>query len=129
MRGVETRGRRGEIRGAEEGLLCAPSPLQPTSKRLPLHLCLHPQRNRSYPHLLTQLSGVVVLQVSNVSSAFPDIPRENIMYDLSKTKSAQVTVEKLLTTGFLPPVRYLSFMWSFLVCRRKAGWTERPCSN
>lgn len=51
-----------------------------------------------------------MLQVSNVSSAFPDIPRENIMYDLSKTKSAQVTVEKLLTTGFLPPVRYLFFL-------------------
>lgn len=53
--------------------------------------------------------------MSNVSSAFPDIPRENIMYDLSKTKSAQVTVEKLLTTGFLPPVRYVYFLWSFLV--------------
>ncbi|CDZ98069.1 CUE1, KIS4 [Phaffia rhodozyma] len=49
------------------------------------------------------LRGVSEPMVDTVSSAFPDIPRENIMYDLSKTRNPQITVEKILTTGILPP--------------------------
>ena len=43
-------------------------------------------------------------QVQTVSSAFPDIPRENILYDLSKTRNVQSTFERILEVGTLPAV-------------------------
>lgn len=50
------------------------------------------------------LRGVSESMVDSVCSAFPDIPRENVMYDLSKTRNPQLTVEKILTAGVLPAV-------------------------
>jgi coupling of ubiquitin conjugation to ER degradation protein 1 len=43
-------------------------------------------------------------QVETIQSAFPDIPVANIVYHLSKTRSAQATSEEILERGFLPAV-------------------------
>ncbi|KAI0328747.1 hypothetical protein GY45DRAFT_1254347 [Cubamyces sp. BRFM 1775] len=40
--------------------------------------------------------------VETVHSMFPDIPRDNIRYDLLRTGSVEVTSNKLLERGFLP---------------------------
>lgn len=49
-------------------------------------------------------------QVESVTSAFPAVPPEAIVYDLLRTRSAQATVERLLTTGgTLPAVSPPSF--------------------
>jgi hypothetical protein len=44
------------------------------------------------------------VQVQTVLSTFPDMPRERILYDLSKTKNVQSTVERILEVGTLPAV-------------------------
>ncbi|KIJ56316.1 hypothetical protein M422DRAFT_150962 [Sphaerobolus stellatus SS14] len=41
--------------------------------------------------------------ISTVQSMFPDIPRDNIRYDLLRTGSVEVTSNKLLERGFLEP--------------------------
>jgi hypothetical protein len=43
-------------------------------------------------------------QVETIHSAFPDIPVANIVYHLTKTRSAQATSEEILERGFLPAV-------------------------
>ncbi|ODO06274.1 hypothetical protein L198_01506 [Cryptococcus wingfieldii CBS 7118] len=51
------------------------------------------------------IRGVTPAMVETVHSAFPDIPVPNIIYHLSRTKSAQSTSEEILERGFLaaPP--------------------------
>lgn len=46
--------------------------------------------------------------VASVRSAFPDIPYENVHYDLLRTGSVEATVNRLLEKGFLeaPPAAY-----------------------
>ena len=46
-------------------------------------------------------------QVETVKSAFPDVPAPNIIYSLSRTRSAQRTSEEILERGFLPNVSWL----------------------
>ncbi|KAK7689567.1 hypothetical protein QCA50_007359 [Cerrena zonata] len=41
--------------------------------------------------------------VETVHSMFPDIPNDNIRYDLLRTGSIEITTNKLLERGFLPP--------------------------
>ncbi|KAJ3481499.1 hypothetical protein NLI96_g7616 [Meripilus lineatus] len=41
--------------------------------------------------------------VETVHGMFPDIPSDNIRYDLLRTGSVQVTSNKLIERGFLPP--------------------------
>ncbi|ORX36390.1 hypothetical protein BD324DRAFT_492952 [Kockovaella imperatae] len=50
----------------------------------------------------TGIRGVNLSMVETVKSAFPDIPAPNIIYSLSKTRSAQATSEEILERGFLP---------------------------
>jgi hypothetical protein len=49
-------------------------------------------------------------QVETIQSAFPDVPLANIVYHLSKTRSAQATSEEILERGFLPSVRLISYI-------------------
>ncbi|KAI0084958.1 hypothetical protein BDY19DRAFT_968232 [Irpex rosettiformis] len=42
-------------------------------------------------------------QVETIHSMFPDIPSDNIRYDLLRTGSVQQTSNKILERGFLPP--------------------------
>jgi len=42
--------------------------------------------------------------IETVHSMFPDIPTDNIRYDLLRTGSVEVTTNKLLERGFLPAV-------------------------
>ncbi|KAF8528457.1 hypothetical protein BU17DRAFT_73498 [Hysterangium stoloniferum] len=46
--------------------------------------------------------------ISTVQQMFPDVPRDNIHYDLLRTGSVEATSNKLLETGFLevPPRAY-----------------------
>jgi len=46
--------------------------------------------------------------VDTVHSMFPDIPKDNIRYDLLRTGSAELTTNKILEKGFLdaPPAPY-----------------------
>jgi len=46
--------------------------------------------------------------ITSVRSAFPDIPTENIHYDLLRTGSVELTVNRLLERGYLdaPPAAY-----------------------
>ncbi|ORY29561.1 hypothetical protein BCR39DRAFT_532135 [Naematelia encephala] len=46
--------------------------------------------------------GVTPAMVETVHSAFPHIPPGNIIYSLSKTRSAQATSEEIIERGFLP---------------------------
>ncbi|KAI0683521.1 hypothetical protein C8Q76DRAFT_762754 [Earliella scabrosa] len=41
--------------------------------------------------------------VETIHSMFPDIPSDNIRYDLLRTGSVQLTSNKILERGFLPP--------------------------
>ncbi|KAI0067122.1 hypothetical protein BV25DRAFT_1905488 [Artomyces pyxidatus] len=41
--------------------------------------------------------------IDTVSNMFPDIPRENVHYDLLRTGSVEVTSNKVLERGFLDP--------------------------
>ncbi|TFY52724.1 hypothetical protein EVG20_g10428, partial [Dentipellis fragilis] len=47
-------------------------------------------------------------QTETISNMFPDIPRENIHYDLLRTGSVEVTSNKIIERGFLDAVRLLS---------------------
>ncbi|WVQ94422.1 hypothetical protein IAU59_001501 [Kwoniella sp. CBS 9459] len=51
------------------------------------------------------IRGVTPAMVETVHSAFPDIPLPNIIYHLSRSRSAQTTSEVILERGFLsaPP--------------------------
>jgi coupling of ubiquitin conjugation to ER degradation protein 1 len=42
--------------------------------------------------------------VNNVQAMFPDIPRDNIHYDLLRMGSAELTTNKILEKGFLEAV-------------------------
>ncbi|KAI0338358.1 hypothetical protein BDW22DRAFT_1409556 [Trametopsis cervina] len=42
-------------------------------------------------------------QVDTVHNMFPDIPSDNIRYDLLRTGSVQLTSTKILERGYLPP--------------------------
>lgn len=42
--------------------------------------------------------------VEAVTSAFPDVPVDNVVYSLTRTRSAQSTSEIILERGTLPPV-------------------------
>ncbi|KAI0689672.1 hypothetical protein BC835DRAFT_1282515 [Cytidiella melzeri] len=42
-------------------------------------------------------------QVETIHSMFPDIPSDNIRYDLLRTGSVQLTSNKILERGYLPP--------------------------
>ncbi|THH16320.1 hypothetical protein EUX98_g9317 [Antrodiella citrinella] len=46
--------------------------------------------------------NVTIEMVETIHSMFPDIPSDNIRYDLLRTGSVQVTTNKLLERGFLP---------------------------
>ncbi|WWC87514.1 uncharacterized protein L201_002404 [Kwoniella dendrophila CBS 6074] len=48
------------------------------------------------------IRGVTPAMVDTIHSAFPDIPIPNIIYSLSRTKSAQITSEIILERGILP---------------------------
>ncbi|WVF66811.1 hypothetical protein IAT40_001553 [Kwoniella sp. CBS 6097] len=48
------------------------------------------------------IRGVTPAMVETVHSAFPDIPLPNIIYHLSRSRSAQTTSEVILERGFLP---------------------------
>jgi len=41
--------------------------------------------------------------VTTIHTAFPDIPRDNIQYDLLKTGDVEVTSNKIIEKGFLEP--------------------------
>ncbi|EMD32463.1 hypothetical protein CERSUDRAFT_143926 [Gelatoporia subvermispora B] len=47
--------------------------------------------------------NVTVEEVETVHSMFPDIPVDNIRYDLLRTGSVQTTTNKILERGFIPP--------------------------
>ncbi|KJE01253.1 hypothetical protein I311_05118 [Cryptococcus gattii NT-10] len=49
------------------------------------------------------IRGVTPSMVETVHSAFPHIPVPNIVYHLSRTRSAQATSEEILERGMLPP--------------------------
>jgi len=42
-------------------------------------------------------------QVDTIRNMFPDIPSDNIRYDLLRTGSVQLTSNKILERGYLPP--------------------------
>ncbi|KAI0777965.1 hypothetical protein BC629DRAFT_620912 [Irpex lacteus] len=42
-------------------------------------------------------------QVETIHNMFPDIPSDNIRYDLLRTGSVQLTSNKILERGYLPP--------------------------
>lgn len=46
--------------------------------------------------------------VEAVTSAFPDVPFENVVYSLTRTRSAQSTSEIILERGTVPAV---SILW------------------
>ncbi|OCF34592.1 hypothetical protein I316_03633 [Kwoniella heveanensis BCC8398] len=48
------------------------------------------------------IRGVTPAMVETVHAAFPDIPLPNIIYHLSRSRSAQTTSEVILERGFLP---------------------------
>ncbi|OWZ26577.1 hypothetical protein C356_06908 [Cryptococcus neoformans c45] len=49
------------------------------------------------------IRGVTPSMVETVHSAFPHVPVPNIVYHLSRTRSAQATSEEILERGVLPP--------------------------
>jgi len=58
--------------------------------------------NRS-PSLGFRPHHVTPNMISSVQAAFPQEPRENIHYDLLRTGNVQVTSNKLIEKGLLPP--------------------------
>ena len=42
---------------------------------------------------------------------FPDIPKDNIKYDLLRTGNAELTTNKILERGYLEAVSYLLMTW------------------
>ncbi|PPQ74308.1 hypothetical protein CVT26_004153 [Gymnopilus dilepis] len=53
-------------------------------------------------------SSLPYVQVDTISNMFPDIPADNIRYDLLRTGNVELTTNKILERGFLdaPPAAY-----------------------
>ncbi|KZT06630.1 uncharacterized protein LAESUDRAFT_749863 [Laetiporus sulphureus 93-53] len=58
--------------------------------------------------------NVTIEMVETVHSMFPDIPSDNIRYDLLRTGSVQQTTNTILERGFLPAVGPHAFYASFI---------------
>ncbi|EJD07921.1 uncharacterized protein FOMMEDRAFT_138029 [Fomitiporia mediterranea MF3/22] len=67
-----------------------------------------------------------------ISSMFPDMPRENIHYDLLRTGSVEMTTNKIIERGFLdpPPQAYFRLYPRTENARQPAtGAAQRPASR
>lgn len=62
-------------------------------------------RNSEQMQQMVRERSYGLCQVGVVKSMFPHVPEASIRYDLMVSGSAEVTCDKILQQGYLPPVR------------------------
>ncbi|KAA1477946.1 hypothetical protein DENSPDRAFT_787332 [Dentipellis sp. KUC8613] len=69
--------------------------------------------------------------VQTISNMFPDIPRENIHYDLLRTGSVEITSNRIIERGFLdaPPQAYYTLYPRSAAPTPAPGLPPRPAST
>ncbi|WVW79747.1 hypothetical protein I302_101717 [Kwoniella bestiolae CBS 10118] len=76
------------------------------------------------------IRGVTPSMVDTIHGAFPHIPLPNIIYSLSRTRSAQATSEEILESGTLPaPPPNFQIPASLLPSTPSAQTTTTPAST